>query len=60
VRDRVTAREGRAKRLAVPLVLTVSVAAAAAIATTVAATSGCGDNKPDPMVDAGPPDTPIV
>ena len=60
MRDRVTARDGRARKLVVPLVLTVSLATAAAIATTVAATSGCGDNKPDPMVDAGPPDTPIV
>ena len=43
-----------------PLVLTLSLATTAVIATTVASTAGCGDNRPDPMVDASPPDTPIV
>ena len=60
MRERVTARESRARKLVVPLVLTITLATNAVIATTVATTAGCGDDKPDPMVDAGPPDTPIV
>ena len=52
----------KARRLVLPIVLTVSaVTTALAVATTAAtvvASAGCDDDTPP--VDAGPPDTPIV
>ncbi len=55
--------KGKARKLVVPIVLTVSaVTTALTVATTVATTvvsAGCDDDDPHP-VDAGPPDTPIV
>ena len=52
-----------ARKLVLPIVLTVSaVTTALTVATTAAtvvASAGCDDDD-SPPVDAGPPDTPIV
>lgn len=53
----------KARKLIVPVMLTVTaVTTALTVATTavtVVASAGCDDDDPHP-VDAGPPDTPIV
>ena len=55
---------GKARKLVVPLALTVATvvvtaAVVAATAATVTLTAGCDDDD-GPKVDAGMPDTPIV
>jgi len=52
---------GKARKLVVPIAITVSLAAAATLATTgltVVTSAGCGDDD-GPKVDAGI-DTPII
>jgi hypothetical protein len=53
-----------ARKLVVPIVLTVSaITTAITVATTAAtvvASAGCDDDNDPSPVDAGPPDTPIV
>ncbi|HEY5921021.1 MAG TPA: hypothetical protein VIV11_05090 [Kofleriaceae bacterium] len=56
-------RGAKARKLVVPIAITVSLAAtavtAATTAVTVATSAGCDDDD-GPTVDAGPPDTPII
>ena len=52
----------KARKLVVPIAITLSLATAVTAATTavtVVTSAGCDDDD-GPTVDAGPPDTPII